>query len=235
MNKGNNKGNNKQRVRKAYLDIEASYIGKYNIDMEGEERNRAFRDFNNWILCKDVVRNGKTVRYSGIIGILIVDYEVHSDGRHTIVGDRLVQLIGEECTKENLMRELDGTDEILSYHGRTKPDFKGRIGYDFGVIAAQLGVVLDDLIKSTDLELDCHRAGIYGGLKGAENEIAVLPPRISGITDGKELETVLYAIAACEDEKKKDKLWKKAKRYNLEDVISLPMIEKYIRRVNIVG
>ena len=224
-------------LRKAYLDIEATYIGDYSIDKD-DERDKCFKDYKNWVFHTDVQYNGKNIKYTGIIGMLIIDFDVNEHTQvHKIVNSRFVQLIGEKCNKENLMKELDGINEILSYHGRTKPDHKGHVGYDFGVLAAQLGIVLDELpnVKSIDLEFDCHRAGMYGGLKGAEKLIPMIPPRKSGVIDGAEEEAILYEIAACEDEQKKAKLWKKAKRYNREDVLALPIIEKYVRKVKIVG
>lgn len=225
------------KLRKAYIDIEATYIGDYDID-KNDERDKCFKDFNNWVFCTQMDYNGRKIEYQGMIGILTVDFDVDEQTQvHKIISDRFVQLIGKDITKERLMQELDGINEILSYHGRTKPDHKGHIGYDFGVIAAQLGVILDELqnVKSIDLELDCHRAGIYGGLKGAERQIPMIPPRRSEITDGADADAILYEAAACEDENKRSELWKRAKRYNLEDVMSLPAIEKYIRKVKMIG
>lgn len=225
------------QIRKAYVDIEATYIGEYDPDKD-EERDKCFRDYKNWVFSTNVEYNGKTIEYTGIIGILIIDFDVDEQTQiHKIINTRFKQIIGKECTKENLMKELAGINEIISYHGRTKSDHRGYVGYDFGVIAANFGIVLDELpnVISIDLELDCHRAGIYGGLKGAEMQIPMIPPRRSGVADGAEEEALLYEIAACGDEDKKAELLKKAKMYNKEDVLALPIIEKYVRKVKMVG
>jgi hypothetical protein len=57
--------------------------------------------------------------------------------------DTFVQLFDEEISKAALMQALEGTKRIVTYNGRSIPDaVKNRVGFDFPVIAAQLGVVL---------------------------------------------------------------------------------------------
>ncbi len=226
------------KLRKAYIDIESSYIGDYSFDKSPEEKNLAFKDYGNWTFSCEKECDGKKVEYSGIIGILIIDFDVDETTRiHKIVDSRLVQLIGKDCCAEILMKELEGINEIVSYHGRTKPNYKGYTGYDFGVIAAQTGIVLDELpdVKSIDLELDCQRIGLYGGLKRVEYKIPGMPSRKSGVEDGSEAEKMLYEIARCDDENRKAELWKKLKQYNKEDVLALPIIERHVRNVKMVG
>jgi len=220
--------------KKVYIDIEAIYAGKFNPDGSKDERNRFFKDYGNWkFLVKDEYK-GVKVEYQGIIGMLIIDVDIDESTKlHNVTDHRIIQLIGRECTKENLMRELDGMDEILSYHGRTKPNHKGYTGYDFGVINAQLGVVLDELpgVVSTDLELLCHKNGLYGGLKIAENDIPRVPDRKSGVNDGLEAVKILKDIGRCTDEKKIDVMWKKVKAYNIEDVVMLAAVEQDLRSI----
>ncbi len=225
------------KLRKAYIDIESSYVGDYSFD-DPEERNLAFKDYENWVFSREKEYDGKMVEYGGMIGILVVDFDVDESTKiHNIIDSRLVQLIGKECCAERLMKELEGINEVVSYHGRTKPNYKGYVGYDFGVIAAQMGIILDELpdVKSLDLELDCQRIGLYGGLKKIEGKIPGFPPRKSGIDDGAKAEKILYDIAHSEDENKKAELWKKLKQYNKEDVLALPIIERYVRDVKMVG
>jgi len=222
-------------VRKAYLDIEATYCGDINPDGSQEDRNRFFKDFHNWKFYCERQYNEKKIEYCGIIGILILDFELNETTNvYKVVGKRFTQLIGKEITKERLMNELDGITEIIGYHSRTKPGgLKGYIGYDFGVINGQLGTILDDLpgVKSTDLELLAHSAGMYGGLKMVEMQVPSVPPRKSGIADGAEEEKLLHEIGCCEDEVKRKEMWKKAKQYNREDVVNLVFIEQYLRKL----
>ncbi len=226
-----------KKIKKAYIDIEATYCGNINPDESKEDRNKFFKDFPNWKFYCEKQFNEKTVKYSGIIGILTLDFDFDEQSDIFKIKDKkFVQLIGEDINSERLMKELEGVTEIIGYHCRTKPSGpKGYIGYDYGVIEAQLGVVLDEMpgVLSTDLELLTHNAGIYGGLKQIELQIPSVPPRRSGVTDGKEEEKLLHEIAACEDEVKRKMMWKKVKQYNKEDVINLVFIEQYVRKLKI--
>lgn len=222
------------KLRKTYVDIEAHYIGEYDID-DNDERDKCFKDYKNWVFFCETEHNGKKVEYQGIIGMLVLDFDVDENTHiHKLLNKKFVQLIGKDATKENLMKNLDGINEVIGYHCRTKPGGKkGYTGYDYGVIGAQLGVILDELpgVKSTDLELLAHNAGMYGGLKGVEMQVPSVPPRKSGICDGAEEEKLLLDIAACDDESSKKEMWKKAKTYNHEDVVNLAYIEQYIRKI----
>lgn len=225
------------KVRKVYLDIEASYCGDINPDISDEHRDRFFKDYSNWKFFVEKQFNGKKVQYSGIIGFLILDFDFDEKTNvHKLTDRRFVQLIGKDITRERLMKELDGMTEIIGYHCRTKPGgSKGYTGYDFGVIGSQLGVILDELpgVKCIDLELLAHNAGMYGGLKSVEMMVPSVPLRKSGVEDGKEEERLLHEIAACEDEVKKKEMWKKARQYNREDVVNLVFIEQYLRKLKI--
>lgn len=221
------------RYKKAYVDIEATYIGEYDINKD-DERDKCFKDYKNWMFCCETEHNGKNVKYKGIIGLLILDFDIDEKTQvHKLLDKKFVQLIGKNVTKDNLMKELDGVDEVIGYHCRTKPNAKGYTGYDFGVIGSQLGVVLDELpgVRCIDLELLAHSAGMYGGLKNVEMQIPSVPPRKSGINDGAEEEKLLLCIAAETDEIKRKEMWKKAKRYNHEDVVNLVYIEQYLRKI----
>jgi hypothetical protein len=226
-------------VRKAYVDIEATYCGDIDPDGSQEDRDRFFKDFPNWKFYCEKQHDGKKVQYCGIIGILVLDFELdEATNVYNVVDKKFVQLIGNEITNERLMKELDEITEVIGYHCRTKPGgAKGYTGYDYGVIAAQLGIVLDNLpgVKSTDLELLAHSAGMYGGLKSVEMQVPSVPLRKSGVADGAEEEKLLHEIASCEDEAKRKEMWKKAKRYNREDVVNLVFIEQYLRKLKIVG
>ncbi len=223
-----------RRIKKVYVDIEAAYIGPIDIE---NDRDGFFKDYENWKFCCEKECDGKKVQYEGIIGILILDFDYDDNTDiYKLLNKNFVQIVGKEITKERLMKELEGMTDIIGYHCRTKPTWKGHTGYDFGVIHGQFGVILDDLpgVKCTDLELLAHDANMYGGLKVVETKIPTIPKRTSGVEDGKAEEQLLLEIASCEDEKKKKELWKKALAYNREDVFNLVYIEQYLKELKIV-
>jgi uncharacterized protein YprB with RNaseH-like and TPR domain len=127
----------------AYLDIETSYVGAFT-------DNRLFKDFKNHQIT--------------VIGIRILEG----------ANDRFVQLVGKDVTRKNLMQALAGVKLIVTYNGRSIPDdVKGYIGFDFPVIAAQLGVVLDEEFKHIDLCPECWKANLWGGLKAVEQTLGL--------------------------------------------------------------
>lgn len=222
------------RLRKAYIDIEATYIGEYDIDSD-TERDKCFKDYKNWIFYGDKEHNGKIVKYQGMVGILTVDFEVDEKTKvHKLIDKKFVQLIGKNVTKDNLMKELGEINEVIGYHCRTKPGGKyGYTGYDFGVVGAQLGIILDELpgVGCTDIELLAHRAEMYGGLNGAEMHVPTVPPRSSGINNGAEIDKLLLDVAAETDNTRKREMWKRARQYNREDIFNLVDIEQYLTNI----
>jgi uncharacterized protein YprB with RNaseH-like and TPR domain len=177
-------------VKTAYLDIETNYVGRFT-------DQRLFRD------CK----NHKIT----VIGVRIIDSEK----------DAFVQLIGEEATREALMAVLEGVERIVTYNGRSIPDdVKGYTGFDFPVIAAQLGVVLDKTFKHLDLCPACWKVGLWGGQKAVE-EMLGLKRELPG-KDGKWAENTWKKYQATRNEG----LLKDLLTYNREDVFMLRRIEE---------
>ena len=178
----------------AYLDIETNYVGRFT-------DQRLFRDYKNHKIT--------------IIGIRILD------GRN----DSFVQLIGKDVSKENLMKALEGLEQIVTYNGRSIPDtMKGYVGFDFPVIAAQLGVVLDREFNHVDLCPLCWKANLWGGLKEVERALGLkrtLPGK-----DGKWADEAWKRYNLSKDERYLNELL----TYNKEDVFMLQQIEKAITR-----
>lgn len=176
-------------VKTAYLDIETTYVGPYTDD-------RLFKDFKHHRLT--------------VIGIRILE------------GDRdtFVQLVGEDATRDNLMKALEGVNCIVTYNGRSIPDkMKGYIGFDFPVIAAQLGVVLDKLFPHTDLCPVCWKANLWGGLKAVEQALG-LKRKFPG-KDGKWADESWKKYEKTRDRRLLDELL----AYNREDVFMLRRLE----------
>ena len=173
----------------AYLDIETNYVGAYT-------DQRLFRD------CK----NHKIT----VIGVRIVEGEK----------DAFIQLIGEEATREALMGVLAGVERLVTYNGRSIPDeVKGYTGFDFPVIAAQLGVVLDRTFTHLDLCPECWKAGLWGGQKAIEETLG-LKRELPG-KDGKWADNAWKTYEATRDEH----LLQDLLTYNREDVFMLRRIE----------
>jgi uncharacterized protein YprB with RNaseH-like and TPR domain len=181
-------------VKTAYLDIETNYVGTFT-------DQRLFRD------CK----NHKIT----VIGVRIMDGEK----------DAFFQLVGEEATREALLAVLAGVERLVTYNGRSIPDeVKGYTGFDFPVIAAQLGVVLDKVFKHLDLCPACWKVGLWGGQKAVE-EMLGLKRELPG-KDGKWAEETWKKYQASRNEG----LLADLLTYNREDVFMLRRIEGALER-----
>lgn len=140
----------------AYLDIETDYVGPFR-------DKRLFRDHKNHQIT--------------ILGLRLVDAHPEGTSPEDIAeaNDRFFQFIGDEVTRENLLLTLGGTGRIVTYNGRSLPDdVKRSVGFDFPVIAAQLGLVLDREFEHIDLCPECWRRGLYGGLKEVEKKLGLV-------------------------------------------------------------
>jgi uncharacterized protein len=125
-------------MRVAYLDIETDYVGPHS----GQD---LFRDYKNHRIT--------------VLGVRVLEGE----------RDEFTQLIDKNISSVALMKLLEGVERIVTYNGRSQPDrIKKSIGFDFPVISAQLGVVLDKEFPHTDLVPECWQRGLYGGQKRVE-------------------------------------------------------------------
>jgi len=130
-------------MKVAYLDIETDYVGVCT-------DQQLFSDFKNHSIT--------------VLGARVMDGQE----------DLFFQLIGSQITKQELLQILSGVLKIVTYNGRSKPDLlKNRIGFDFPVIAAQLGVVLDEEFEHMDLVPECWRRNLYGGQKKVEQKLGL--------------------------------------------------------------
>lgn len=177
-------------MKTAYLDIETSYTGKLPYPR----------------LCDDF-RNHKIT----VIGIRIADGS----------SDSFRQLVGGDISKNALLGALEGVDRIVTFNGRSIPDkVKGYTGFDFPVIAVQLGVVLDKLFKHIDLCPLCWKAGLWGGQKAVEEALGL--ERGDPRKDGAWADKTWKKYEASKDER----YLKELLAYNKEDVLMLRRIEE---------
>jgi uncharacterized protein len=175
----------------AYLDIETNYIGTFL-----PTEDRFFRDAKHHLIT--------------VLGVRVVDGEA----------DSFAQLVHTEATRERLLRALGGVTRIVTYNGRSIPDVvKGRVGFDFPVIEAQLGIVLDREFAHTDLVPVCWQKGLYGGQKKVEETLG-LRRTLPGKHGAWAMDTWRKYLASGEKN-----LLEELLLYNKEDVFMLRELE----------
>jgi uncharacterized protein YprB with RNaseH-like and TPR domain len=182
-------------MKLAYLDIETNYVGAFT-------DQQLFSDFKNHLIT--------------VLGIRVLDDQQ----------DQFFQRVGTDITKQALLQALSGVERIVTYNGRSIPDrMKNRIGFDFPVIAAQLGIVLDKEFEHTDLVPECWRRNLYGGQKKVEQTLGLqrkLPGK-DGAWAGEEWRKYL--------ETRQESDLTELLLYNREDVFMLREIELRLQKL----
>ncbi len=180
-------------MKTAYLDIETRYEGTFT-------DQRLFKDFQHHRIT--------------VIGVRVVDGE----------SDAFIQLVGTDATRDNLLLVLKGAERLVTYNGRSLPDkVKGYVGFDFPVIAAQLGVVLDREFTHVDLCPECWRRGLWGGQKAVEQNLGL--KRLLPGKDGKWADEMWKQYEVTRDERLRTEVL----AYNQEDVMMLRRIEEALQ------
>jgi uncharacterized protein len=130
-------------VKVAYLDIETDYRGR----LSGQD---LFRDYRNHLIT--------------VLGVRVVGGD----------RDEFTQLIDPNISRKALELLLAGVQRIVTYNGRSLPDrMKQSVGFDFPIISAQLGIVLDEVFEHIDLVPECWSRGLYGGQKKVEQTLGL--------------------------------------------------------------
>lgn len=145
-----------------------------------------------------------------------LDIETSFSGKITIIGiyhesDSLIQLVGNDITRTNLMGSLDKTNTIVTYNGNR---------FDLPVIKNRLGTDLKEHFLSLDLMYECWRQNLYGGLKKVEEQLGIA--RNSRGIDGWEAMRLWESYIHNND---LDAL-KTLLNYNRDDVLNLSILEK---------
>jgi len=143
-----------------------------------------------------------------------LDIETSFEGEITVLGiyrgdGTIVQLVGKEITKSNLLNNLSGITTIYTYNGSR---------FDLPIIREKLDIDLDDYFATCDLMYDCWQRNLYGGLKKVE-QILGIERRLKEINGWIAME-----------------LWEEYQRgnnqealqvlleYNKEDIVNLPIL-----------
>jgi len=121
-------------------------------------------------------------------------------------GNRLVQLVGNDVSRTNLLRTLRCVDTIYTYNGSR---------FDLPFIYSRLSVNLREHFRHHDLMHDCWRNNLYGGFKAVERKLGI-PRRLKGI-GGAEAVVLWWRYQIHHDPKALDLLLE----YNKEDVVNL--------------
>ena len=134
--------------------------------------------------------------YVTVIGIYLCD---GSDSR-------LVQMVGEQVTRDKLLESLENVTRIYTYNGSR---------FDLPFINVALGVNLTAEFDHRDLMYDCWRNNLYGGLKAVERQLGI-PRQLQGI-GGLEAVWLWWRYHNHGDENALALLL----QYNKEDVVNL--------------
>ena len=129
--------------------------------------------------------------------------------------NRLVQLVGGDVTRTNLLRNLRCVDTIYTYNGSR---------FDLPFINIRLGVNLREHFHHRDLMHDCWRNNLYGGFKAVERQLNI-PRRLRGI-GGAEAVTLWWRYQIDHDRRALDLLLE----YNKEDVVNLMTLREKLER-----
>ncbi len=120
--------------------------------------------------------------------------------------NRLVQLVGDRVTGDNLLETLQGASVIYTYNG---------MRFDLPFIYRRLGVDLAAMYTHCDLMFHCWDKNLYGGMKSVEVKLSI-PRRLKEI-NGLEAIRLWWRYVNNYDEKALNLLLE----YNKEDVINL--------------
>jgi len=102
---------------------------------------------------------------------------------------------------------------------------KRRVGFDFPVIEAQLGVALDREFAHTDLVPECWKRNLYGGLKKVEQALG-LQRKLPGKHGAWAMETYRTYVKTGDK-----KCLEEFLAYNREDVFMLREVEQRLAKM----
>ncbi len=146
-------------------------------------------------------------------GLSWLDSEITVIGLYLVNGreSKMVQLVGNEITRDSLIEVLGGVQNIFTYNGSR---------FDFPFINALLGIDLESLFNHHDLMYDCWRCNLYGGFKAVEQQLGI-PRQLKGIS-GWDAVLLWQRYKDCGDRSALNLLL----QYNKEDVMNLKVLRE---------
>ncbi len=130
-----------------------------------------------------------------------------TDGRDC----KLVQLVGEEITRDRLLEALKDMRVIYTYNGSH---------FELPFINISLGIDLTKHWRHCDLMFECWRNNLYGGLKAVEAMLRI-PRQLAGIS-GADAVSLWQKYQKERDQYSLTILL----RYNAEDVLNLKALRE---------
>ena len=127
------------------------------------------------------------------------------------IEDKLIQLYGDQVTKDNLIAALQDVHRIYTYNGRR---------FDIPFIAVFLGINLEAEFEHHDLMYRCWNYNLKGGFKAVERQLQI-PRQTEGIT-GFDAVRLWWKYQDSYDEDALNLLL----QYNKEDVINLKTLRE---------
>ena len=127
---------------------------------------------------------------------------------------RLVQLVGEEVTRGNLITALRDVKTIYTYNGSR---------FDIPFIATSIGIDLETEFDHYDLMYDCRRNNLYGGFKSVERQRGI--HRQLQDIDGYEAVQLWWRYRKGGKQNALDTLLE----YNKEDVVNLKALRERLK------
>jgi len=123
----------------------------------------------------------------------------------------LIQLVGEQATRDNLLKALENVSTIYTYNGSR---------FDLPFIDAFLEIDLATEFCHRDLMYDCWRNNLYGGFKAVEQQLGI-PRQLQGV-DGFEAVLLWSWYQNYGDQNDLALLL----QYNKEDVVNLKALRE---------
>ena len=133
------------------------------------------------------------------------------------VGSRLVQLVGDDVTADNILEVLQGASIIYTYNGSR---------FDLPFIYTRLGLDLAGIFVHRDLMYDCWRNNLWGGLKSVERQLGIRRALVG--VDGYEAVTLWWRYVNDYDHDALATLLE----YNKEDVLNLKTLRERLLQLH---
>ncbi len=137
--------------------------------------------------------------------------------RCDVGNSRLIQLVDEAVTGDNVIRVLRGVNTVYTYNGSR---------FDLPFIDACLGIDLAVEFRHHDLMYDCWRNNLFGGFKAVERQLGI-PRQLQGI-GGLEAVTLWWRYHDHGDRNALALLL----QYNREDVVNLKALRNRLARLH---
>ena len=126
-------------------------------------------------------------------------------------GDKLVQLVGKQASRGNLLRALEGVEAIYTYNGSR---------FDLPFINSCLEIDLAARFIHRDLMYECWKNNLYGGFKAVEQQLGI-PRQLTGI-GGREAIELWWRYQINHDQSALALLL----QYNRDDVVNLKALRE---------